>query len=36
MRTNNKGAFRLPQKETWFSLLISLLGVALMVLSFEV
>ena len=36
MRTNKKVAFRMPQKETWFRLMISLLGVALMVLSFEV
>jgi len=36
VRTNKKGAFRRPQKETWFSLMITLLGVALMVLSFEV
>jgi hypothetical protein len=39
MRTNKKGAFRMPQKETWFSrmfgLMISLLGVALIVLSVE-
>jgi hypothetical protein len=39
MRTNKKGAFRRPQKEMWFSrmfgLMISLLGVALIVLSVE-
>jgi hypothetical protein len=36
MRTNKKGAFRMPQKETWYSLMICLLGVALIVLSLEV
>ena len=36
MRTNKTRAFRVPQKETWFNLMITLLGVALMLLSFEV
>ena len=34
MRKERKGAFRLPQKETWFGLMLFLLGAALMVLSF--
>ena len=34
MRTNKTRVFRTPQKETWFSLMITLLGVALMVVSF--
>jgi hypothetical protein len=36
MRTNKTRVFRTPHKELWFSLMITLLGVALLVLSFEV
>ena len=35
MRMNRKVAFRWPQKERWFGLVMSLLGVALMVLAWE-
>jgi hypothetical protein len=34
MKANKKEAFQMPRKDTWFALLICLLGAALMVLSF--
>jgi hypothetical protein len=36
MTTNKKRAFRMPHKEAWFGLMITLLGVTLMILAFEV
>jgi len=36
MRMNGKAAFRRLQKEPWLGLMIALLGVALIVLSWEV
>jgi hypothetical protein len=36
MPTNKKRAFRMPNKEAWLGLVLSLLGMTLMVLSFEV
>jgi hypothetical protein len=35
MTTNKKRAFRMPHKEAWFGLVLSLLGMTLMMLSFE-
>jgi hypothetical protein len=35
MTTNKKRVFRMSNKEAWFGLVLSLLGMTLMVLAFE-